>query len=62
MNKSKRTTALASFIIKKMKNISIASSNPNPSVDVHTGTTGVNFNQHAVSSNINGMVMTLLIL
>ena len=54
-NKSNRTATLGSFIIKKPKNISIASSNPNPSVEAYTETTETNLNQHALSSHINEM-------
>ena len=60
MNKSERTVTLDSFIIRKLKNISIAfSSNPNPSVDAHTETTDVNLNQHAISSHVNEMTTPL---
>ena len=55
MNNTKRTATLDSLIIKKLRHISIESSNPNSSVDTHTETTAVKLNQHAISSNINEM-------
>ena len=60
MNNAKRTTTLDSFIINKLKNISIASPNPNPNVDSHTEATDINSNQHAVNSNVNDMTISLL--
>ena len=60
MNKPKRTATIASFIIKKLKNISIASSNPNSSVDVHTETVGVNLNQHAINRYVSEMTISLV--
>ena len=55
MNKPKRTAILDSFIIKKLKNIVIISSNSTPNIDLHTETTDINLNQHAISRNINEM-------
>ena len=60
MNKPKRNTILDSFIIKKPKNISKASSNPNLSEDSHTETTDVNLDQHAISNQVNEMTTSLL--
>ena len=60
MKKPKRTATLHSFIIKKLKNISTVSSNPNPSVDAHRETKDVNFNQHIISSHANEMTTPLL--
>ena len=59
MNKSERTVTLDSFIMKKLKNNPIALSNTNPSVEAHTEITDVNFNQHAINSNVNEMTTSL---
>ena len=59
MDKPKRTAALNLHIIKKLKNISIVPSNPNPSVDAHMEITNINLNQHAISSSANEMTTPL---
>ena len=60
MKKSKRTATFDLFLMKKLKNISIASSTPNPSVDAFAEITDVNLNQHAISSHVNNMTVPLL--
>ena len=61
MNKTRGTETLDSLIIKKLKNISLVSSDPNPSVDAHTETINVNLHQCAISHNIIEMTTSFLI-
>ena len=61
MNKIRRTATLDLFFIKKLRNTSIASSlDPNPNIDAHMGTTDINLNQHAISSNVNEMTTSFV--